>query len=550
MTRRLGALLGAGLVPGVLAVVAVALLWQRAGTRRELTFHPDEPAHFITAAMIHDYIVSAPGSSPMAFAEEYYCRYPKVAFGHWPPAFHIALAGVFLVTGVSVSAAITAVALAAAGIAVVLARRVRPAYGLWSGLLIGVTFLGLTTVRGELPLVMADLPLTLVSLLAVLAFADFVAERRLRDAVCFAGLASLAVLTKGNALALALLPPLAILTTGAYGLLRTPKLWLTAVIVGVVCGPWYYFTLQLATGVGSDDGLSRGYLLRNLQVVPGQLLVLANSTLLVLAAVGGVLCLIRPARTAVEARNSLTLRVVLAWVLAVVMFQLLVPITGEPRYLFPALPGILLLAWYGFESVVRMARIRSVWIGRGIPLFGCGLLLAIDARPLRPLVAGYRAAAERIPVADDGPVVLVASNTLGEGAVIVERRLLDQGRTSYVLRASKALASDSWSGACYHSRFETTDELRRYLMDVPVQYLLVDDFPCPEPVTATHLQLLDRLLRESPDDFPLVGAFPIRGWWRLREGAVRLYENRQALDRAPGTIRVDLHRMLNRHVTH
>jgi hypothetical protein len=431
----------------------------------------------------------------------------------------------------------------------VLTRRALPAYGPWSALLAGLTFLGLSIVRSEIGLVMAELPLTLLCLLAVLAFADFTASRRLGDALRFSGWASLAILTKGNALALGLLPPLAILLTGAFGLLRSPKLWLAALIIAVVCGPVYYLTLHMAIAVGSDKGyVSSGYLLRNLQTVLPQFLLVACPALLAAAAVGSVRCLAEPVGTGEGPRHALTLRVVLAWVAAVLIFHVVIPISGEPRYLLPALPGVVLLAWHGLDGLGRVFTGRAARLGWAIPMLGGGLILGGDARPLRPLVAGYRAAAASIPVTDEGTVVLVASNTHGEGAFIVERRLQDPSRTSYVLRASKVLASDSWTGACYRPRFETTAELRRYLAEVPVHYLLFDDFPCPEQRNTAHLDLLGRLLRESPDEFPLVGEFPVRGWWGMREGTARLYLNRQAQGRAPGAIHIDMRRMLNREI--
>ena len=47
----------------------------------------DPPARFISGVMAYDYPRTAFGSDPLAFAQSYYVRYPKVANGHWPPFY-------------------------------------------------------------------------------------------------------------------------------------------------------------------------------------------------------------------------------------------------------------------------------------------------------------------------------------------------------------------------------------------------------------------------------------------------------------------------------
>ena len=49
----------------------------------------DEPAHYVTGLLIHDYVVKKFPESPLSFAARYYLHYPKIALGVWPPFFHI-----------------------------------------------------------------------------------------------------------------------------------------------------------------------------------------------------------------------------------------------------------------------------------------------------------------------------------------------------------------------------------------------------------------------------------------------------------------------------
>ena len=68
--------------------LAALLSWFAGAFQAEFGGYPDEPAHYVTGLMIHDYIAGWFPATPLRFAENYYLHYPKVAFGHWPPVFH------------------------------------------------------------------------------------------------------------------------------------------------------------------------------------------------------------------------------------------------------------------------------------------------------------------------------------------------------------------------------------------------------------------------------------------------------------------------------
>lgn len=81
---------------GSLAVVflvslLLTLAWQWRGNayQSEWSGDPDEPAHYVTGLMVHDYIANRMPAEPMAYASRYYDFYPKVALGHWPPMFYV-----------------------------------------------------------------------------------------------------------------------------------------------------------------------------------------------------------------------------------------------------------------------------------------------------------------------------------------------------------------------------------------------------------------------------------------------------------------------------
>src|SRR5581483_2252875 len=78
----------AGIVLSFFALV-VGLQIASGAYHTEFSGYPDEPAHYVTSLMVHDYITSLNPVSPMEFARNFYYHYPKVAFGHWPPFFYV-----------------------------------------------------------------------------------------------------------------------------------------------------------------------------------------------------------------------------------------------------------------------------------------------------------------------------------------------------------------------------------------------------------------------------------------------------------------------------
>jgi 4-amino-4-deoxy-L-arabinose transferase-like glycosyltransferase len=63
-----------------------------------------------------------------------------------------------------------------------------------------------------------------------------------RWSLLFGLLAAAAILTKGNGAALALVPPIALLLSRRFELLRRASVWIPVPIVAVLTGPWYLLT--------------------------------------------------------------------------------------------------------------------------------------------------------------------------------------------------------------------------------------------------------------------------------------------------------------------
>jgi hypothetical protein len=215
----------------------------------------------------------------------------------------------------------------------------------------------------------------------------------------------------------------------------------------------------------------------------------------------------------------------LAWVLAVIGFHVLTPITGETRYLLPTLVAVLMLFADGLHSLgdALLARWRRAPAALVVVTIGV-LSLATQLMPLPVLITGYGAVARAIPTKDTAPVrVLISSNAQGEGAFVAARLVHDANRTSSVLRAYKVLADDDWFGKAYRVKVETVSAVREVLLRDDVAFVVVDDFGQPPGRAQPHHQLLQRTLAAYPDEFTLIGRFDISVGSRTVPDAVLLY---------------------------
>ena len=85
---------------------------------------------------------------------------------------------------------------------------------------------------------MLDIPVALASFAATIAFARYVETGRSRWNILFAVLAAISILTKGNGVAMALVPPLAILFCRRFDLLRHFSFWVPVPVVAIsTCKP-------------------------------------------------------------------------------------------------------------------------------------------------------------------------------------------------------------------------------------------------------------------------------------------------------------------------
>ena len=72
-----------------LMVLAIGAQWFGCAYAVDPSEHGDESAHIVTGLMVRDWIASGFPRPAMAFAENYYLKYPRMALGHGPPIFYV-----------------------------------------------------------------------------------------------------------------------------------------------------------------------------------------------------------------------------------------------------------------------------------------------------------------------------------------------------------------------------------------------------------------------------------------------------------------------------
>ncbi len=478
----------------------------------ELSHQPDESAHVVTSLMIHDYLKTSIGTSPLRFAENYYIHYPKVAFGIWPPLFHSTAAlWMLLFTRTHTSLLIllgVECALCAATLAM-FARRFLPpvaAFGLGLFMILMPAFQNATSV------IMVDIFLTVMEFWAALMMVAFYRSGAMRDAIWFGLSTSLAMLTKGNADALVLAFVFMLLLTRRFSLLTRPPVFVAGTMILLLGGPWHLITLRLFKNTIPLAPLS---LSRVWMMFSGYTAIVTErlSLPILLFALLGLAVECVPMLLGKRKEDPLMFDAAGAasLLLGIVAFQSIATNSDpDDRYILPALPLLLLFAALGIR-----------WMAAHIPL--PGLSVAVRATLLAALSLGWFAKTAfalphraqmgfaqtvnaLLPPRASDEAVLVCSDSWGEGAFITAMALADRRTNEHiVLRGSKTLSESLWLGGSYSPLFHGSDELEKYMESIPVDAIVVD---FTKVLWEQDRAILLQAIRENPDKWKLAAEIP------------------------------------------
>lgn len=483
-----------------LALLFIAVLgqWLTGVYRSDLSQWPDEGAHYINGLLVHDYVADGFPGNPLAYALQYYAHYSRVTIGHWPPLYYMVQAAVYFVTGPSIQAALFLQAAFGAGVAAIVGWVISRFAGWTVALLASLATLAAPEIFIGMQSVMLDVPIAFLTCLAMLTWAQFLLDETWPWSVAFGLTAVAAIMTKGNGIFLALVPPLSVALTGRLRLLRDWRFWLPAPIVAVLTAPWYLVTYKVSAG-GFTYPWGGDYLAMALPVYGWELVEQIGIVGILFSALGAFRVL-RDREW--HWRRALGISAI-CLVSAGFAFTCVVPTGNEERYLAPLVPALVVLAYLGIEWIVR----SQLPTTRAAALALCFLaVIAVESSFRATTSLAMNAAANTIfSVPEDNPFILVASTTAGEGAITAEIATRDRGRKRYVVRGLSVLGSGDFNGTDYRPRFATYNDLAQWVETHGIGWVVIDT--SQSSLSWTHNAQLLQIAQSGRDGWKLVGRF-------------------------------------------
>jgi hypothetical protein len=468
--------------------------------------HPDEGAHYVTGLMLRDFLLSGSYRSPMSFALGYYVHYPAVGLGHWPPGFYMLEGAWMMLFGSSrVGVLILEQALGALT-SVLIARVARERLGWGLALWSGAIFLIFPATRSALGLTAPEMLMCALVVLAALAYGRFLTLPTVARGALFGVLASAAMLVKGNAFLLALLPPIMVLATRRWSLLKTVGFWTPLAIVLVLVAPWQLMTMRLGpqvlggvgTSGGGDYGGGGGVAGAAIHAMPAaarQTLESLDIWALPIAALCAIVVIVR------WKTFPTSWRVLMGVAVATVVFHIVIAAGVELRYLVTAMPAFALALGTVVAGLQRRVTVRSSASGRAVAVASCiacvvafGISKTGWRNEGRFNPGGINKAARTVmrDIGSQRSAILVSSQNYKEVAFVAEIAMRDLPRPHhYVVRAYKAFANADWNGRRIEQTTRTEPDMVAYLDSVPIRYVVIDTatglWPVPHHAMLRHL---------------------------------------------------------------
>jgi len=441
--------------------IVIALQWRANAFWSELAGTDDEPAHYVTGLMIHDYISAGLPGNPLSYARNFYVHYPKVALGHWPPFFYVVQAAWTLPFTPSRTSVMLLMAALTALLATVLCQTIRKEFSLGAGVAVAILLLSLPIIEEFSSLLMSEILLTLLVLSAVLAYGRYLDTERWQSAAWFGIWATLALLTKATGIELALIPLCAVLASRRWRLLRRFSFWLPAILVIGIAGPWYLWI----PGAQHESVIRFGAV----QLVLFRLTDTPKVWWEMLGAAPALLAIIGILRGRVSGKWLAGVSVLAS----TYVFRFLVGV-WEDRHLVTNVPILLMFAVAG--AAWLLARVSARWKMAIVGVTVAALVVwNISKSPMKRHY-GYDQAARNI-VANPQfakSVVLVCGAAIGEGALISEIAMHESRPGHFVLRATKLLAHSDWMGWNYRALFNNQADTMQYVEGIPAGIVVID----------------------------------------------------------------------------
>jgi hypothetical protein len=485
----------------------------------EFDYNVDESQHAATGLFVAELIRDHPLADPVHYTYLYYAQYPALSgVIHWPPFFYLCEGVIFFVLGPSVVAARLTILLFTWLGCYFWFRLVKELQNDRTAALSTIVFALLPSVLLFEKAVMLEIPSLALCITALYYWQRFVSAENRWDLYRFALFSSLALLTKQNALYLAVVCALTIVLLRKWKLLLSRRMLAAIAIVAVLTGPYYtvaylvhWKTIAMDL-VGNTRAVTYGEFVsraaQQLIFYWGALPELLTWPLLVMSLLG-----IATSRWWSTRQASAFM---LIWIAGVYLTFTFIS-HKEPRYAIYWIPPF---TYFAVGPFTADWRVKSMRVAASV----CAVLILVVSlqwgwRYKRPYVSGYSAVPEEIARRSASGIILFDGDLPAN--FIFFMKSLDPERRFLVLRKSlwtMRIKETGGSEELVHSKEEVREVIRRD----GIRYIVITE--------GSNLWFdVQRRLREflaGDPQFTLLKVFPIESnqpeWKNHR---LLLYEN-------------------------
>jgi 4-amino-4-deoxy-L-arabinose transferase-like glycosyltransferase len=208
-----------------LVIICIACTLFVTSARDEDFWWTDSASFALNGEMVRDYLISGLGRNPMAFASEWFLRYPALTISLYPPLFPVVEAIVFQIFGFSHDAAQATVTLFAILCGYGIHQLVRPVAGTLAGINAVILLFASPLMLWSRQIVM-EVPALAFLLLAAAALIRYQAASQTKYLFAAVLLTLTAIYTKQATAFVAPAFAVALLADGGLPLLRRAHIWL------------------------------------------------------------------------------------------------------------------------------------------------------------------------------------------------------------------------------------------------------------------------------------------------------------------------------------
>ena len=503
--------------PGVWTAYLCFCLLVQATTgawRADFSEYPDEPSHFVGAAMVRTWLMSGHWFTPLSFARDYYRHFPYFAVGYWPPAFHLAAGALMTITGVGRVQALFLPAACASVTALLIFLILRPRAGIVVAFCTGILYLAVPASQTWVCAVMVDQMTACLGLASAFFTFGYFASPGYKKGLCAGIVSAAAILSKYSAAYILLLPWALLVVFKRKELLCRGSFWAQPAIVAVVVAPWIFWTRTLAF-YGIPAGRPALTFTRLMSFV-AETFRIFPVPLLVVIVLGLAILIFRPPVREMDL-TGIGLMVILH-----VGFLFISPVFPEQRYLLLPAAGLLVLSVVGWVGCLR-------WLGAGFNEGRGSILIIVFTLVFVSAYFGRYPKPATSQVAEIVRAVLQNTKTDGErrfgvppdmeGAFIAEFVAQENGRPrDYVMRSTKVFANVGWFGENYSLTFASPEEIMNYFRQNPVTLIIWHDRAAS--IQMPHERLMSAMFRRYPQNWeptsvPVSRNEPLSSQWTL-----------------------------------